>query len=71
MTEEMELLDSNKVKADSSSLLENDKELNEINLNLVKNSKAFVSKKNRKSKRVNEEEREDIDYVLNKSTPVK
>ena len=52
MTEEMELLESNIVKADSS-LIDNEKDLNEINLNLVKNSKAFVSKKNRKSKRVN------------------
>ena len=62
MAEEVNLLDSTRIKTDST-LLENDKD---INFNLIKESKAFKTKKKTLKKNRNNE---DISYVINKTLP--
>jgi len=69
MSEEVNLLDSNRIKADAASLLEGDKDLNDINFNKIKQSKAFKSKKNGTAKNKNTNESDDIRYVMNKMQP--
>ena len=62
MSEEINLLDSTRIKTDST-LLENDKD---INFNLIKESKAFKTKKKTTRKNRNND---DVNYVMNKTSP--
>ena len=68
MTEDLEIFETKKANQKDKVLLETDQDLNELNFNLVKGSKAFKNKSKILKKSCKKSSSSaDVDYVLQKT----